>query len=179
MLCKDYLEIRNDIKDGDIILWKGTGILARSIQYFDNAKYNHISVVKWVGKRLLNVDMWYQGIEINPLSRRMIYDYKEFCIIRPKGNSAEEINIAIENILQKLEALRKYDYFLLPRIAFYKKTGINLIKLGRNDRYICSELIQTYTNDLRKTNYKDIELITPQDFLRYLDENNLELLYHE
>ena len=179
MKCDDYYFVRDKIQDGDIFLWSGNGIMARSIMYFDDAQYNHISVVKWIGKRVFNIDMWYHGIEINPLSRRMLYDYKRFCCIRPLGVEKELINNAIENILEKVEALRRYDYWLLPRIALLKKTGIDLTRFGRGDRYICSELIQTYTNDLRIESYERLKLITPQDFLRFADVTSVEILYNE
>lgn len=176
MNCKDYYNIRKDIKDGDIIAYRGNGFLAKTIQFFDNAYYNHVGIAKWIGNRLFTIDMWYQGIEIVPLSRRMKY-YDKFCIIRPLNKSSQLVDVVIDSVIEKIERDAKYDYFLLPRIAFLKKTGIDLVRLGKNNRYVCSELCQYFFNNLEIDCYKNINLITPQDFIRKANEDEVELLF--
>lgn len=176
MRCKDYYNIRKDLQDGDMILYRGSGLLAKSIQYFDSAFYNHIGVVKKIGSRLFTVDMWTHGIEFIPLSRRMD-GYKDFCVARIKGKSSSDFSLAIDILIEKIERDTNYDYFLLPRIALYKKTGIDLVGMGKRNRFICSELAQSFTNSLSVKCYGDIELITPQDFLRKHDENEIEIMY--
>lgn len=176
MRCKEYYNIRHLVNDGDIIAYRGNGVLSKSIQYFDKAYYNHVGVVKKVGKRLFTIDMWYQGIEIVPLSRR-INNYQHFCIIRPKNKTKEEIDLALEGVTDLIERDSKYDYFLLPRIAFYKKTGIDLVNVGKRERFVCSELMQIYSEKININCYKDIDLITPQDFIRHANEEEIEIFY--
>lgn len=176
MNCKEYYNVRSEFKDGDIILYRGHGFMSKSIQYFDSAYYNHVGIVKWIGSRLFTIDMWTRGIEIIPVSRRM-NEYDEFCIIRPKNKSLDITNLAIESVFEKVERDTHYDYFLLPRVAFLKKTGIDLVGMGKKDRFICSELVQYFTDNLNINCYKEIDLITPQDFIRYKDENEVEILH--
>jgi hypothetical protein len=176
MKCKEYYNIRSEIKDGDLVLYRGSRLLAKSIQYFDDAYYNHIGIVKWIGNRLFTIDMWYEGIEILPLSRR-IKGYKDFCVVRPKDKSPQLIDVSIDSVFEKVERDTQYDYFLLPRIAFYKKTGIDLVGMGKKSRFTCSELAQYFTNNLEINCYKSINLITPQDFIRHKDDNEVEILF--
>jgi hypothetical protein len=176
MNCKDYYNVRKDFKDGDIILYRGSSFLSKSIQYFDSAYYNHVGVVKLIGDRLFTIDMWTHGIEIVPLSRRM-KGYQEFCVVRVKDKEQDELIYSIDSIIEKIERDTKYDYLLLPRIAFYKKTKIDLVGIGNRNRFICSELVQYFTNTLNVECYKDIELITPQDFLRESNIIEIEILY--
>lgn len=176
MNSENYSSVREQIKDGDLFLSKGSSFLSKSIMYFDKAKYSHIGMVKCMGDRLWAIDMWYYGIEVVPLSRR-IMTQKEFCILRPKNKTHEELNIGLEKIIGSVETYTKYDYFLLPRIALYKKTGINLGVLGERSRFICSELAQYYTNSLKIRCYEDIELITPFDFLRHKNDDEIEVLF--
>lgn len=176
MLCTKYETVRNEIKDGDIILYRGSSLLARAIQYFDGAHYNHAGVAKWVGNRLFTIDMWNYGIEFTTVSRRMRY-YDEFCILRPKLKDGRDIDAALNYLMNKIDLNTQYDYFLLPRIALYKKTGINLACLGENRRFICSELVQYYTNELKIRCYSKIDLITPQDFIRSIDTDQMRVMF--
>jgi len=176
MNCKDYYNIRKEIKDGDVIAYHGNGFMSKSIQFFDKAYYNHVGIAKWIGNRLFTIDMWHFGIEIVPMSRRM-KTYKEFCIIRPKNKSSQFIDVVIDSVIEKIERDTKYDYFLLPRIALLKKTGIDLVNMGKKSRFICSELCQYFFNNLEIDCYKNINLITPQDFIRKANEDKVELLF--
>lgn len=170
-----YPTVRNEIRDGDLFLIKGKSFLSKSIMYFDDARYSHVGVCKWMGERLWAIDMWYYGIEVVPLSRRM--DTEEFCIVRPKNKTEEQINNGLNLALSKVDSFTKYDYFLLPRIALYKKTGINLMALGKRDRFVCSELAQYYTNSLQIRAYEDIDMITPYDFIRFANTDEVEILF--
>ena len=176
MKCKEYYNVRSEFKDGDMPLYRGSGFLAKSIQYFDKAYYNHIGVIKWINGRLFTVEMWTEGIIFIPLSRRM-KTYDDFCIARVKNKSQEEFLKAIDGLLEQVERDTNYDYFLLPRIAFYKKTNIDLVGMGKRNRFICSELAQSFTDSLNVKCYENVDLITPQDFLRYKDDNEVEILY--
>jgi len=176
MKCSEYYNVRGEFKDGDMAIFRGHSLLAKSIIYFDSAYYNHVGMLKWINSRLFIVEMWSEGIQFIPLSRRM-KGYDNFCVARVKDKTQEEFLSAIDCLLEKIERDMKYDYLLLPRIAFYKKTGIDLVGLGKRNRFICSELAQSFTNSLGVDCYKDVSLITPQDFLRKKDDNEVEILY--
>ncbi len=176
MNCSEYYNVRSQFKDGDIVLYRGNGFMSKSIQYFDSAYYNHIGVVKWINSRLFTVEMWTHGIQFIPLSRR-IKSYQQFCIARVKDKPNELFLSAIDSLLEKIERDVKYDYALLPRIAFYKKTGIDLVRLKEKNTFICSQLAQSFTNSLGVECYKGIELITPQDFLRNKNDNEIEVIF--
>jgi hypothetical protein len=172
-----YVENRDVFKTGDLVLYRGTSFLAKGIQYFDNAYYNHIGVVVKVDEwdRVLTLDMWSQGLWFGPLSRRMA-GYKDFCILRPCAMHGK-VDEAIKSILQSWDGREiKYDTSLILRVAIIKKTGIDLTGLGAKSNFICSEFAQFYTHLLGLDVYDNINLITPQDFLRYKDENFTTLL---
>jgi len=176
-----YLDNRDNIKNGDLILYTGTSMLAKAIMYFDRAFFNHIGVVWKVEDpeskeyRILTLDMWTKGLVVVPLSERMS-GYKDFCILRPKVNQ-EVIESAIFEGLRLWEGKVGYDYSLLLRVAAIKKFGIDITSLGRKNRFICSEFAQAYCNKLVPT-YKNINLITPEDFRRYIDDN-FELILND
>ena len=177
IIPEKYTELKNKIQNGDLILYHGTGFLAKAIEYFDSATYNHVGVV-WKPEdvdRILTMDMWSDGLDCLPLSRRM-EGYADFCILRPKVKS-EIIQSAIQSAIEQWDGRDiKYNFFLLLRIAIIKKTGIDVTGLGSKNRFICSQFAQFYTNLLGLSTYTNIKLITPEDFRRYIDEN-FELIY--
>lgn len=174
-----YLLLRDEIKNGDLILYRGTSFLAKSIQYFDKAYYNHIGVA-WRPEgcdRVLTLDMWSGGLDCIPLSRRM-NGYGDFCILRPKVKQ-EIKNAAVGVVLEDWDGRDiKYDNTLLLRIAIIKKTGIDISGLGKKDKYICSEFAQRYCDLIGLRTYASLNLISPEDFRRFIDEN-FELLYDD
>ncbi len=175
-----YLDNRDIIKNGDIILYRGSSLMAKSIQYIDSAYYNHIGVV-WKFQeqnkeefRLLTLDMWTNGLSVIPLSKRM-RGYDDFCILRPKIKCDEVKSYAVNESLKMWEDGVKYDFMLLLRVSIIKKTKIDITGLSSRKKFICSEFAQNYCKLLGIDTYKDIELITPEDFIRHID-NNFELI---
>ena len=174
-----YTKLREEIKNGDLILYRGSSIMAKGILYFDKAYYNHIGVV-WRPQgvdRVLTLDMWTEGLDCVPVSRRM-EGYKDFCILRPKVSNLK-IESAIAESLEEWDGRNiKYDNSLILRIALIKKTGIDISGLGKKGNFICSEFAQYYCDLLGLKTYSMINLITPEDFRRYIDEN-FELIYDD
>ena len=174
-----YNILGDEIKNGDLLLYRGTSLLAKGIQYFDKAYYNHIGVV-WRPEdidRVLTLDMWEDGLTCIPVSRRMD-GYKDFCILRPKV-SEEKTKAALSIAIEKWDGKEiKYDSQLIIRVALIKKTGIDLTGLGKKDKFICSEFVQYYCDLLGVKTYSNINLITPEDFRRFIDDN-FELIYDD
>jgi hypothetical protein len=174
-VSKKYNDSRDTIQNGDIILYRGSSLMAHSIQYLDKAYYNHVGVVWKVEDpdtkeyRLLTMDMWTKGLCLVPLSERMS-EYDDFCIIRPVVKDAVT-DSAIFSSLKQWEGKIGYDYMLLLRIALIKKMGVDISNLGKSDKYICSEFAQYYCSLLNITTYDNIKLITPEDFRRFIDSN--------
>jgi hypothetical protein len=174
MDCRNYINIRDQIKDGDMLLYHGKSLLAKSIQYFDDAHFNHIGIAKWVGKRLFTIEMWNKGIDFIPLSRRM-NTYIDFSVIRPNDVNPKLIQDGLDATLGLFESDEQYDYLMLLRIAILKKTGVNLVNLKEKNTFICSELAQYFCNQIGVTCYEKISPITPQDFIRHIYLNQITI----
>lgn len=170
-----YEAARPRIKNGDLVLFRGRRLLARTIQFFDDAYYNHIGVVFKSGDHLLIMDSNREGVRPDFLSNR-IRKYKDFCIVSPKKPEAE-VSEALQKSFSRGDIGTRYDFLLLPRIAIIKKTGIDFSGLGSDRRDICSEFVRYYTDCLQIKCYRDIKLITPQDFLRHRDSSEMDVLF--
>lgn len=169
-------EVLNKAINGDIILYKGRGLISGLIRYFDNAQFTHVGVV-WHPERTshkLTLDMWTTGLTCLPLKRRVsIYD--EFCIIRP-NKPTFVLDSVINDLLYEWDGSNiKYDYMLLLRIAIYKKLKLSP-SMGRGKRFICSEFAQRYAEMIGLTSYLNNKLITPQDFLRMINTKECQII---
>ncbi len=175
-----YVDHRSEIKNGDIILYRGSSFVAKGIQYFDKAYYNHIGVV-WIPEnsgRVLTLDMWSGGLTCLPLSRRMS-GYKDFCILRPKVTD-EISRDTVKSVLGLWDGRDvPYDFGLLMRFIIIKKTGIDITGLSKKGTFICSQFVQYYCQLLGISIYDGIDMITPQDFLRYMDLKYFDILLQE
>lgn len=179
-LLLKYQTHRSEIKNGDIVLYRGPSMMSKAIQYIDHAYFNHAGVV-WIPEnsdRVLTLDMWSAGLTCVPLSRRMS-GYTDFCVIRPKLICQEVVNHAVKTALGMWDGREvKYNYGLLFRIALIKETGIDITGLGKKDNFICSQFAQYYVSLLGIDTYKNVKLITPEDFMRFIDEN-FEILFYK
>jgi hypothetical protein len=180
---KKYDLNRDQIKNGDLVLFRGKSQLSRQIQMYDDAYYNHVGLVIESNGRLLVIDSNARGVNPELLSVR-IDEYIDFCIIRPQAWTDTQITAAVSSALERAEKHIKYDFFLLLQIALYRKSGIR-INLNTKNRDICSEFgrryIQYFTNP-KSTCFErpnlPTEFITPWDFIVYADKN-FEILFDD
>ena len=68
-----YDEIRKQIKDGDIFLYKGKGLLrsgfiATLVQVVTRSPYSHAGMAVWWNQRLMVIEAIGNGVIVNPLS---------------------------------------------------------------------------------------------------------------
>ena len=85
-----YERLRPHICNGDLILYRGSKVLANIIQWCDRSYYNHIGVIVKKYDALYIVDANNNGVQIDRLSLR-INSYKggDFCIVKPDATLAE------------------------------------------------------------------------------------------
>jgi len=188
-----YLSVRSEIQNGDITLFRGSGLLAKLIHWGDAIKdengnwkkayYNHCALIFKKGDRLLTIDSVADGVQPHFLSH-LIKDYEDFCIVRPVGFSGQRIDEAVNKAIDKAEDGIKYDFFMLARIGIYRRFGFNTKNLGSTKRDTCSEFTgRRYGAEcLGIDSYKGIVdkqcFITPQDHIRCLN-NQLSLLFDD
>ena len=168
-ITEKYKAKRSELKTGDIILYSASSTISYWTRIFDNAYFTHCGILWRYGTRVLTMDMWSEGLCVIPASKR-ISEHLDFAILRPNV----EQDLIDKNIIDSLELWEgnvSYDYFMLLRIALQRKLGVDLLRfLGSKKKMICSEFTQWYCNNIGIYCYKNMELITPQDFMRYKND---------
>ena len=172
---KKYEENRHLIRTGDVGLMVGKSLLSKSIQYFDNTKFNHVLIIFESFGRKFVVDSNAPGVHPEFLSSRM-NKYIDFRILRPKRPEGKIIS-ALKLLLTPENPI-EYDFQLLLRIGIIRKTGLNLTGLGSKEKDICSEYFRKYSDilEMKEYNYEKLPLITPGDIDRYLNPENMEII---
>lgn len=176
MDCKEYYNIRNQIKNGDVILYKGKNIISKLIRFFDKSYYDHCGIITTISGRFFTIDIINSSYYFVPLSRRM-KQYEEFCILRSVNKNDEQISNAVNFVVDKFERDIKFDILFFLKTLFFKRTGVDLFRVERKNRIICSQLCQYFFSKLDISNYKTCNLISPQDFIRLINDDEVDLLF--
>lgn len=166
-----YRRLRHLINDGDIILFHGTGFIARTIQASDRSYYNHVGVVFKKCNALYIVDANAEGVEADRLSRRIKKYTKggDFTIVKPLRTNGE-INIALTRLLTRSDAKTiKYDFYNGVKELLNRAFGWNLKVELDASHDICSDFVSQYQIDLGLVNeqFEKLRIAFPEDTLRY------------
>lgn len=76
-ILKEYEENRDQMKTGDLLLWRSNSLLGSLIRFFSKGKVNHASlllrIIAYEGqeKRVFTSEALEHGVVINPLSLRL------------------------------------------------------------------------------------------------------------
>ena len=62
-----YKEARSEIETGDVLLFKGRGLLSRIIVWGSGQQYSHAGIAAWWEKRLFVMESVGQGVRIAPV----------------------------------------------------------------------------------------------------------------
>ena len=169
-----YRRLRNLITDGDLILFHGTGLVARTIQAADSSYYNHVGVVfKKLGAFYI-VDANADGVQADRLSRR-INKYRkggDFTIIKPLRTS-QEIETALTKLLTRSdEKTIKYDFANGIKELLNRKFGWSLVVEADESHDICSDFVSQYQIDLNIVveEFKHLRIAFPEDTIRYKND---------
>ncbi len=176
-----YKQYRPVASNGDIVVWHGTGFMAKAEQYFTRGYYNHVGIVYESLGRLFTIDANAPGVHPAFLSDR-ISVYNDFAIIR-LNRSPESILTALQTVMDKAATAKgvKYNFLRLLRIAINDTFHVDPKWLDQKNRDICSQFVQLYTTALGMGCFsiEKLPLIVPQDFVRCLYPLDGQVLFDQ
>jgi hypothetical protein len=143
-----YSDIRESIQDGDILLFKGRGLLSRLISVFTRSEYTHAGIAVWWNERLMVLEAVGKGVWAVPLSWRLA-TYKGWMY----WWTADESKLSEKNIVldrtgivstAKIELGKEYAAWLLVRAArrlVLRVRGGAPDPLRPPDKLLCSQYV--------------------------------------
>ncbi len=170
-----YKEFRNQIKDGDILLYKAKGIFTSGIvptivQLVTKSPYAHAGVAVWWNDRLMVVEAIGKGVITNPISLSLKrykatvewFQYKE----KISDDDRRKIVSIAQKELGKPYAIFKAVWFAIKYLLDQKFEERD--KIREENRYFCSHFVaHVYTSvglDLKKL--RGDEGIAPVDIAK-------------
>ncbi|MCP5106307.1 MAG: hypothetical protein GY950_23175 [bacterium] len=66
-----YKGVRNEVKNGDILMYKGTSLISKIIRKFTHSEYSHAGIAVWWNDRLMVMEAVGKGVVVTPLSRNI------------------------------------------------------------------------------------------------------------
>lgn len=157
---RQYPEIRQDIRTGDILFAAGNYPISRMIAHFSDSIFSHVGFVfTWNSRVLLLESVEDDGVRSVPLSQ-YVYDYENsgqpyngrlFLARYNTSLDAEKTNRMLGKAADTLN--RKYDKDEIAKIL--ARVTIGFGKHSDNDAYICSEFVDLC--------FREIGIIFPRD----------------
>jgi hypothetical protein len=177
-----YDLLRPHIKEGDIIVFHGTHLLAQIIQNCDSAYYNHMGVIIECNSALGICDANGNGVQWDRLSWRIAkyhHSGSDFDIIRPLNNREEVRQQLRILLLRSDEKWVKYDFINGVKELLNRKFESSIFKIKlNNDRAICSSNDAKYAINLgiMTDEFAKQRIQFPQDYIRYLNADKARVL---
>ena len=181
-LIEKYYSLRPQINDGDLILFRGTSIVSRTIQNCDHAYWNHVGVVVEKHGALFIVDANANGVQADRLSFR-IQGYakgkdEDFMVIHPTAVPLKK-SIYMRKLLRRSDIKWiHYDFRNGIKELLNRKFGWNLKISMRDEHAICSSNDAEYAINIEivTEEFKNLRIAFPQDYIRYMNKENVRII---
>lgn len=164
---KQYDDVRNQIKDGDVLMYRGKSLVSRLIRFSTRSKYSHAGLAVWWNKRLMVMEAVGKGVIVTPLSANVAHYEGSVEWFTSTQEIPEVDRVKLVQFAQQ-ELGKEYDTWKLVLFGLFILLGKNVEtrdKLMREKKLFCSYYVaQAYNaigRDL-KQNVSD-RFMTPDD----------------
>jgi len=145
-----YNKYRSQFKDGDILMFKGKGIVSTIIKWKTKSPYSHAGIVAWWNERLMVLEAVGKGVEARPISYLLKHYDGGFDYYRPKKDTGINNDQRKKMTAFAQEQLGK-EYATIHTIKFFLRLLFGL-KMTRRDRakppgkFFCSQYVSAVYN---------------------------------
>jgi hypothetical protein len=172
---KQYQALRQEIRTGDILLFRGKKTLSRVIERLSDSPYSHIAVLARWNDRVLAFQSDLRGVEVLPASR-IVYEYDgcvDWWALKPELRDNVFVEERLFDTALTLLGL-KYGYWRLMTLAFRILLGRALNPKDAHatpDTLFCSQFVslcyRMASGDVLDVNREvNDESTSPADFAR-------------
>ena len=138
-----YNQYREEMRDGDILLFKGSSFLSRVIQWKTKSAYSHAGLVIWWNGRLMVLEAVGKGVRATPISYNLKkyaggIDYYRSVDYIPTDNRKQMVDFAQLQLGKEYDLKRQLEFF-------FKLLRGERLKVKESDKeqstYFCSEYV--------------------------------------
>ena len=147
-----YDSVRSNIKNGDILMYKGRSFSSRVIQFVTRSKYSHAGLAAWWKDRLMVLEAVGHGVIVTRLSANVAHyngDVELFTAIEeiPEPEREQMVHFAQEELGK--EYARWKAILLGIRLLFVREKNTR-DTLKREKRLFCSHYVAQVYNEIRR-----------------------------
>lgn len=153
---RQYDDIRNQIQNGDVLMYRGRSLESRIIMFVTRSRYSHAGIAVWWNERLMVMEAIGKGVVVQSLSQSVYDFYGDVELFTSKEEIPPEQRLQMITFAQQ-ELGKEYAAWraiLLGLKILFQKNKERRDKLRRERRLFCSYYVaQTYNSigrDLKK-----------------------------
>jgi hypothetical protein len=165
-----YEEIRLQIKDGDVFLYRGKGIVPRMIRWLTHSTYSHAGVAAWWNERLMVMEAVMRGVRVTPLSRNL-FQHKgsvEWFTCKKEISEEDRLRMVIFAQEELGKSYARWKAVLFGLKVLFKRDLGKKDELRMENKLFCSQYVARIYNaiglDLKKN--REDRFMSPGDLAR-------------
>lgn len=138
-----YALARDDIKNGDVLMYKGRSLTSKIVKLVVGSQYSHAGIAVWWNQRLMVMEAIHPGVVLRPASlsiERYNGEVEWFQLIEPLNDEERHVMI----ITAQEELGKEYAWGKAIKLAFRLLFGLKRISfhsLRRAAKLFCSEYV--------------------------------------
>jgi hypothetical protein len=151
-----YAQARDQIKNGDVLMYKGRGLVSSVIRWVTHSPYSHAALVAWWNQRLMVMEAKGQGVIVNPTSRSIRHYRGDVEWFSCKKEISEDDRLRMVKFAQEElgKSYGRWKAILLGIKILFEHDLEKRDRLKREKRLFCSEYVAQIYNfiglDLKK-----------------------------
>ena len=165
-----YEEVRLQIRNGDVIMYKGKNILPRLIRWLTKSFYSHAGIAVWWNERLMVMEAVMRGVRVVPLSRN-IYQHKgnvEWFSCKKEISEEDRLRMVIFAQEELGKSYARWRVILFGLKVLFKRDLSITDELRMENKIFCSQYVAQIYNSIGldlKENRED-RFMSPGDIAR-------------
>jgi len=165
-----YEEVRLQIRNGDVIMYKGKNILPRLIRWLTKSFYSHAGIAVWWNERLMVMEAVMRGVRVVPLSRN-IYQHKgnvEWFSCKKEISEEDRLRMVIFAQEELGKSYARWRVILFGLKVLFKRDLSITDELRMENKLFCSQYVAQIYNSIGldlKENRED-RFMSPGDIAR-------------
>jgi len=170
MNLEEYQEIRGDINNADVLMYKGKTLTSRLIRRTTKSDYSHAGIVIWWDKRLMVLEAVSKGVIVTPISINLKHYKGEVHLYSTKDSISKDERSKMVEFAQ-LELGKEYarwKMILFGIKIIFKKNLDEKDELKRANKLYCSHYVAQVYNSQGYDLKKDVSdsFMSPEDIAK-------------
>ncbi len=167
LVAKQYDDVRNQIKNGDVLMYRGRSLVSKLIRWFTKSRYSHAGLAVWWNDRLMVMEAVGKGVIVNPLSVNVAHYDGRVEWFASVAEISENERIELVRFAQQ-ELGKEYATWKIIAIGLailFGKSAETTDKLRRERRLFCSYYVAQAYNAIGRDLKKNVSdrFMTPDD----------------